>query len=93
MSTSMVPCQRRDWWASAVRMSVPSFLRLPSEIFDHIVENVEDYPISMEEGLKTRDEFKSERREFQKRHTDAMEEYEEWDFYGEPGTEVEADDT
>lgn len=93
MSTSMVPCQRRDWWASAVRMSVPSFLKLPSEIFDHIVENVEDYPISMEEGLKTRDEFKSERREFQKRHTDAMEEYEEWDFYGEPGTEVEADDT
>lgn len=39
-----------------------------------------------------REEFRSERREFQERHTRAMEEYEEWDFYGEPGTEADGDD-
>lgn len=92
MSTGLVPCQRRDWWADAVRRSVPRFWRLPLEIFANIIENVDDYPISMEEGLKMREEFRGERREFRDRHTRAMEEYEEWDFYGEPGTEDDGDD-
>ena len=92
MSTSLVPCQRRDWWASAIRRSVPSFWRLPHEIFANIIENVDDYPISMEEGLRMREEFHSEREEFRERHTRAMEEFEDWDFYGEPGTENDGDD-
>jgi len=85
MSTAMVPCQRRDWWANHIRTSVPIFWRLPSEIFNLIVEMVDDYPISMEEGLRMRREFKAEREAFRERHTQAMEEYDEWDFYGEPG--------
>jgi len=85
MSTAMVPCQRRDWWANHIRTSVPIFWRLPSEIFNLIVEMVDDYPISMEEGLRMRREFEAEREAFRERHTQAMEEYDEWDFYGEPG--------
>ena len=92
MSTSMVPCQRRDWWASAIRTGVPSFWRLPPEVFDNIVENVDDYPMSMEEGLRMREDFIGEREGFRERHTKAMEEFEEWDFYGEPGTENDGDD-
>ena len=38
MSTSMVPCQRRDWWARDIRQKVPAMRRLPVEIFDHIVD-------------------------------------------------------
>jgi len=64
---------------------VPIFWRLPSEIFNLIVEMVDDYPISMEEALRMRREFEAEREAFRERHTQAMEEYDEWDFYGEPG--------
>ncbi|KAL8715363.1 MAG: hypothetical protein Q9220_000696 [cf. Caloplaca sp. 1 TL-2023] len=85
MSTSMVPCQRGDWWAHAIRSSVPVFWRLPTELFNKIIDSLDQYPISMEEGLRIRDDFRSERQQFRDRHTQAMEEYEQWDFYGEPG--------
>lgn len=80
MSTGMVPCQRRDWWAHDIRTSYPRFWRLPREVFDLIIDNVEDWPISMEEGEKTRKEFLEERKEFRVRHTSAMEGYQQWDF-------------
>lgn len=87
MSTSMVPCQRRDWWADAVRKSCPRLYRLPKEVFDNIVEMIdeESYPISMEEGKRIRKDFLQERETYRKKHTEAMEGYDEWDFYGEPG--------
>ena len=31
-------------------------------------------------------EFKQERESFQTKHTEAFEGYNEWDFYGEPGS-------
>ena len=92
LSTSMVPCQRRDWWAEAVRTSVPAFWRLPKEIFDMVVDRVEGYPISLDEGRRMRDDFSAERQAFRERHTQAMEEYDEWDFYGEPGAQVESEE-
>lgn len=87
MSTSMVPCQRRDWWAEAVRKSCAVLWRLPCELFSAILENVDEgaYPISVEEGERMRAELKEEREQFRRKHTEAMEGYEEWDFYGEPG--------
>lgn len=87
MSTAMIPCQRRDWWAEAVRHSCPALYRLPLEIFTHIIASMgeDTYPISMAEGERIRKEFVAEREEFCRKHTEAMEGYEEWDFYGEPG--------
>ncbi|KAL8658295.1 MAG: hypothetical protein Q9226_001111 [Calogaya cf. arnoldii] len=38
MSTSMVPCQRRDWWARETVQKVPVLRRLPVEIFRTIIE-------------------------------------------------------
>ena len=51
MSTSMVPCQRRDWWADEVRKSWPALYRLPTELYHHIIDMMGDdsYPISVEE--------------------------------------------
>ncbi len=80
MSTAMVPCQRRDWWAKEVRQKCARLRRLPMEIFHSIVSMVDDYPISLEEAEHTRQEFKEEREEFRKRHTKAMIDYLEWDF-------------
>ncbi|KAL8662433.1 MAG: hypothetical protein Q9202_004754 [Teloschistes flavicans] len=88
MSTAMVPCQRRDWWAEAVRCCWPKLYRLPLEIFARVIELMDDedaYPISMKEGERMREEFVEEREMFRRKHTEAMEGYEEWDFYGEPG--------
>ncbi|KAL8904481.1 MAG: hypothetical protein Q9207_003245 [Kuettlingeria erythrocarpa] len=87
MSTSMVPCQRRDWWGDAVRTSCPPLYRLPKEVFDNIIEMIseESYPVSMEEGKRIRKDFLEERDTYRKKHTEAMEGYDEWDFYGEPG--------
>lgn len=76
----MVPCQRKDWWAHEIRTSCPQFWRLPSVVFDLIVENVGDWPISMDEGGRMRKEFVEEREQFQVRHTQAMEDYQQWDF-------------
>ncbi len=49
-------------------------------MFNLIVESVEDWPISMEEGEKIRKEFMEEREGFRVRHTSAMEGYQQWDF-------------
>lgn len=38
ISTAMVPCQRRDWWAEELRRTVGVLSRLPQEIFDRIIE-------------------------------------------------------
>ena len=80
MSTGMVPCQRKDWWAHEIRISCAWFWRLPRAVFNLIVDRVEDWPISMEEGEKMRKEFVEEREEFRIRHTAAMEGYQQWDF-------------
>ena len=70
-----------------MRRSCAMLWRLPREVFNAIVEKVDGgaYPISTEEGEHVREEFKEEREQFRRKHTEAMEGYEEWDFYGEPG--------
>ena len=80
MSTSMVPPQRRDWWADEVRRKNARFWRLPAEIWARIVENVEGYPIGWEEGQVMRREFMAERGEYQRRQTEAMMRHGEWDL-------------
>ncbi|KAL8869185.1 MAG: hypothetical protein Q9174_004458 [Haloplaca sp. 1 TL-2023] len=52
MSTSMVPCQRRDWWANEIRKEIPALWRLPPEIFDMII-GVSIIPAFLERSLTT----------------------------------------
>ena len=80
MSTSLVPCQRRDWWAEEVRRRCLSFRRLPVELWERIVEMVDSWPIGMEEGERIRQDLLAERSEFREKHTKAMVEYAQWDF-------------
>ena len=83
MSSAMVPSQRRDWWAEEVRRVNAVLWRLPAEVWDRIVEMVEGYPIGLEEAEEIRREFVEERREFQRKHTKAMEDYWWWDLDNE----------
>ena len=59
ISTANVPPQRRDWWAEVVRR-VPRFARLPTEIFNKIIEVVED-PFGMEEAKEARKDLMARR--------------------------------
>ncbi|KAL8846746.1 MAG: hypothetical protein Q9221_008189 [Calogaya cf. arnoldii] len=63
MSTSMVPCQRRDWWAREIHQKVPVLWRLPAEIFKTIIEMVDDFPISASQAEKMREDMLKERAE------------------------------
>lgn len=75
MSTAMVPCQRRDWWAREVRITCPRFWRLPMEVWDTIVGLVDGWPLGAAEAQEMRTEFKEERERFRKQHTESMETY------------------
>ena len=80
MSTAMVPPQRKDWWADEIRRQNARIYRLPTEVWERIVDMVEGYPIAMDEAEKIRREFVEERAEVQRKHTKAMVEYLEWDL-------------
>ncbi len=75
MSTAMVPCQRRDWWAREVRSTCPTFWRLPTEVWDRVVKLVDGWPLGKEEAQEMRTEFMEERERFRKQHTESMEKY------------------
>ncbi|KAK5715592.1 hypothetical protein LTR15_010237 [Elasticomyces elasticus] len=60
ISTANVPPQRRDWWAAEVRHIEP-FASLPVELFDQIIDVVDDFPISWEEACETREALMAER--------------------------------
>ena len=80
ISTSRVPPQRRDWWAQAVRQQSALLWRLPREVWVMIVDSVEGFPIGRHEAEQMRKEFVAERAEFQRKHTEAMQAYLEWDL-------------
>lgn len=50
------------------------------EIFEWIVELVDGFPVSVEEGGEIRREFRQERERFREKHTRAMMEYLTWDL-------------
>ena len=56
-----MPPQQRDWWSPEIRDS-ERLANLPKEIVDHIVENVEDFPISSEEAKEFRLQLMEERK-------------------------------
>lgn len=60
LSTSVVPPQRKDWWAREVRKVGP-LATLPMEIFDLIIESVDGFPMTWEDALATRETLMRER--------------------------------
>ncbi|KAI0466334.1 hypothetical protein F4859DRAFT_507430 [Xylaria cf. heliscus] len=60
LSTSVVPPQRKDWWAREVRKISP-LSTLPTEIFDLVIEFVSGFPMSWQDALETREVLMDER--------------------------------
>lgn len=61
ISTANVPPQQKDWWSPEIRDS-ERLAKLPKEIVDKVVEDVEDLPISLAEAKKIRLELMEERK-------------------------------
>ncbi len=61
ISTANVPPQQKDWWSPEIRDS-ERLAKLPKELLDQVVEDVEDFPISLEEAKEIRLELMEERK-------------------------------
>ncbi len=64
ISTANVPCQQRDWWGRTVTTNSSVLAKLPVELREKVVEDVEDFPISLERAKELREELMSERKAF-----------------------------
>lgn len=60
LSTANVPPQRLDWWAVEVRQIKP-FDSLPVELFERIVDHVDDFPIHWDAACEVREALMAER--------------------------------
>ena len=60
ISTSNVPPQQKDWWSPEIRDS-ERLARMPKEVVDQIVGEVDDFPISLEEAKELRLKLKEDR--------------------------------
>ena len=59
--------QQKDWWGSEIRDKVRDrgrLARLPTEIVDQIVNDVDEFPISMEEAQELRLKLMEERKAY-----------------------------
>ncbi|KAG9599124.1 hypothetical protein KCU84_g5586, partial [Aureobasidium melanogenum] len=64
ISTANVPPQQREWWAEAVQGLEGKLDELPLELRHQVMTEVGDFPISLEEAKKLREELMDERRAF-----------------------------
>jgi Protein of unknown function (DUF4246) len=63
ISTASVPCQQKDWWAADIRKK-GALAVLPLELQDQVFNEVEGFPISLEEAKEQRLELMEERKRF-----------------------------
>ena len=63
ISTANVLCQRKDWWSDelAAKQALPP---VSAEIYQQIIGEVQDFPISLEEAKQLREELMKERTDF-----------------------------
>ncbi|KAF5383169.1 hypothetical protein D9615_005044 [Tricholomella constricta] len=74
VSTANVPCQQKDWWSEKVVAAggetpnkwsgVNAIANLPLELRNHIFEDVDGFPIGLEEAKEVRLQLMEERKKF-----------------------------
>lgn len=71
ISSANVPTQQKDWWAKEIR-SLGIFSQLPAEIFQEVIDHVDDFPISLEDAKALRLELMGERKAFVVKHDEKI---------------------
>ena len=74
ISTANVPCQQKDWWIEDVRKN-GGLARLPYELQTQVFNDVEEFPISLEEAKQLRLELMEERKGYIKAHGEDFEDH------------------
>lgn len=64
ISTANVPCQRRDWWARMINSDTDVLAKLPLELKDKVIEEVGDFPFTLERAKELREVLMAERKEY-----------------------------
>jgi hypothetical protein len=64
ISTANVPCQRRDWWGQIMMSDAEGLGKLPLELREKVIQDVEDFPIDLPQAKKLREELMEERRQY-----------------------------
>jgi hypothetical protein len=64
ISTANVPPQQREWWSEALCNIGGRLNTLPPELKEHVLNDVEDFPITLTEAKKLREELMQERGAF-----------------------------
>ncbi|PPQ74093.1 hypothetical protein CVT24_012938, partial [Panaeolus cyanescens] len=65
ISTAHVPCQRKDWWKEvALEQESTGLGQLPVELQNHIFDEVEGFPLGMDEAQALRLELMEERKAY-----------------------------
>lgn len=60
-STANIPPQQRDWWAREINKD-QSLSGLPQELADLVLDEVSDFPLTMEQAKEVRDELREDRK-------------------------------
>ena len=58
-----MPPQQKEWWGAEIR-GIEELTRLPKEIIDQIIEDVDEFPIGVEEAREFRGRLMEERKAF-----------------------------
>ncbi|CAK7268113.1 hypothetical protein SEPCBS57363_002931 [Sporothrix epigloea] len=74
LSSANVPPQRKDWWSEYVH-DTTGLSRLPFELFTHIVDFVDTFPLSLEQALRIRADLELERKSLAKQQEDQIDEH------------------
>ncbi|MCJ1351541.1 MAG: hypothetical protein MMC33_001525 [Icmadophila ericetorum] len=73
VSTANVPPQQRHWWRGNILSSTSKLTDLSAELQNQIFEDVDDFPIGMDEAKELRLELMDERKEFVVTHNKCVE--------------------
>jgi hypothetical protein len=75
ISTANVPCQQRHWRREHVQRGKGVISSLPVELQDHVFDQVEDFPISLEEAKVLRLELMEAQEDFVVHHNEAFKQH------------------
>lgn len=62
ISTAHVPCQQKEWRAEPMLKGDGPLERLPPELRDVVLDDVKDFPLTLDEAKKIREELIEERK-------------------------------
>ncbi|CAK7216895.1 hypothetical protein SCUCBS95973_002967 [Sporothrix curviconia] len=63
LSSANVPPQRKDWWSEYVH-DTPALSRLPNELFTHVIDLVDSFPLSWDQAVEIRADLMKQRSAF-----------------------------